>query len=206
MDRVYTRPLGSIAPGSRSMAQSHGRCGDNFVAACLLNTSWNAVYSDGIVGTSKGSGLSTMVEWTWSLELQGHWRVSFGCRSYSIGRSCWYPIWLLGNVKIARGIPGWYRRWILTVPVRKSSPDEDSLLAEWSAKTETWCTCAQAVFTVCSLSSAQPVSCGVNQAVLGRLVRWNCLRIPSPRGGGTEMKWHRVSSCSQQWLGRDSML
>ncbi len=37
----YTRPLEIIAPGSRS--QSHGWCGGNFMAACLLNTSWNAV-------------------------------------------------------------------------------------------------------------------------------------------------------------------
>ncbi len=63
----YTQPLGSIAPGSRSMTQSHGGCGGRMAATCLLKTSWNATQSDGIMGTSSGSGLSTRVEQTWTL-------------------------------------------------------------------------------------------------------------------------------------------
>ncbi len=89
---VYST-LGSIAPGSRSMAQSHVQCGGNFVAPCFLYTSWSA----GVPG------------------VQGHWRDSFGCRFYSIGGSRWYPIWLWGNFEmISRVGPFSTRKEILS--------------------------------------------------------------------------------------------
>ncbi len=41
-DSGYTLPLERSFPGSKLMAQSHGRWGGSWVAACLLKTSWNA--------------------------------------------------------------------------------------------------------------------------------------------------------------------
>ncbi len=57
-------PLGSLASGSRSIAQSHGQCGGRRVAADLLNTSWNAWYSVGIWTVRWGIGLSMEAEQT----------------------------------------------------------------------------------------------------------------------------------------------
>ncbi|XP_057200037.1 uncharacterized protein LOC130560338 [Triplophysa rosa] len=39
MDNGYTRPLGSLAPGGKSIAQNHGRCGGSLVAAHFARTS-----------------------------------------------------------------------------------------------------------------------------------------------------------------------
>ncbi len=71
MDRGYTLPFVSLAPGSGSTAQSHALCGGSLVAASLVNTSWNAQYSWGMVNFFSGSGLSTLVEQFWRSELVG---------------------------------------------------------------------------------------------------------------------------------------
>ncbi len=54
--------LGSLVPGRRLIAQSHGRCGGRFVAATLLKTSWNARYSSGRLTLEAISGLSIVVD------------------------------------------------------------------------------------------------------------------------------------------------
>ncbi len=45
-------PVGSVALGRRSMAQSHGRCGGSLVAACLLKAN---IPHPGMPGTRRGS-------------------------------------------------------------------------------------------------------------------------------------------------------
>lgn len=58
---VYILPLGIMAPGSSSMAQSHGRCWGSLAALCFENTSWNDWYSRGMALISEVSRLAIEV-------------------------------------------------------------------------------------------------------------------------------------------------
>jgi len=53
--------LGSVTPGNISMALSHGRWGGSYFTSYLLNTSWIARYSSGMLIEDCTSGL-LMVE------------------------------------------------------------------------------------------------------------------------------------------------
>jgi len=46
-DSENSLPLGGVVPGSRSMAQSYGRCGGNDLARVSLNTPFRSRYSLG---------------------------------------------------------------------------------------------------------------------------------------------------------------
>ncbi len=101
-----------------------------------------------------------------------------------------------GNVEIARGIPEWYWRWVPPVPERKSSPDEDSLLVEWSAGDQNlMCPrlsgfpCMVSIFSLACLWRGK-------SSYFRRACEMKLPKDPESMRAGTEMKWRGVSSCT----------
>ncbi len=179
--KLYQSTLGECGP--RPIAQSHGWWGGNCVAACLLNTSWNAAWSDGIACFLRGSGLSTRVELAWrpegstggtvTLEMQFwkpdslHHRILL--EPHLTSRECYesqgHPRMMstMGPSSIRKEmVSGWKH------PTCRVTGGDPYLIRQRGFP--------------CMVSILSSWACGVGRDVLKGFGRWNSLRGLSPQG------------------------
>ncbi len=129
IDNGLICPLGSLAPCSRSMQQSHGRCGGKCVAASLLNTSLNDWYSEGTCETWHVSGLSMVVEQIERLAL-----LETGTGRF-LRHLCLHPLSHLSISPDLQSMVGWYlasQGHPRTTSTTASSSTSREILSSWN--------------------------------------------------------------------------